>query len=418
MDSRSFRRRVLLVAPQPFYEDRGTPIAVSHVVTSLSQLGWHVDVLTYSVGEDLHLPRVRIFRFGGWLGFKAIPIGLSLKKVLLDFFLPGAIVRRLWAEKYDCIHAVEEAVYPSLLLGRLFKVPVIYDMQSSIAEQLSLHPIVGFFRPGRLVGWLEKKAYTRADSVVCSAGLAQKFLTEPRATVACEWVFPGRYRERTETDAARIRQELGIPKKHKVIAYAGNFERNQGISLLIEAVPMILQRYSAMTLIMIGASTNELRKLNTTYVGLISTGHLILLPRLTRLRVREYLCIAEVAVSPRIDGCNMPLKVFDYLAAGLPVVATDITAHQSLAGKGLELVSPTSQGVADGIASVLENPRAAKSLRRQARRVAETELGWSRFCDQVIKIYEPVLTTPEETLVGKPQPLTNIDRRQSGEHAK
>jgi glycosyltransferase involved in cell wall biosynthesis len=265
---------------------------------------------------------------------------------------------------------------------------------------------------------LEKKAYTRADSVVCSAGLAQKFLTEPRATVACEWVFPGRYKERAETDAARIRQELGIPKSHKVIAYAGNFERNQGISLLIEAVPMILQRYSEMTLLMIGASTRELRKLNTTYVGLISTGHLILLPRLTRLRVREYLCIAEVAVSPRIDGCNMPLKVFDYLAAGLPVVATNITAHQSLAGKGLELVSPTSQGVADGIASVLENPRAAKSLRRQARRVAETELGWSRFCDQVIKIYEPVLTTPEETLVGKPQPLTNFDRRQSGEHAK
>jgi glycosyltransferase involved in cell wall biosynthesis len=409
---------VLLIAPQPFYEDRGTPIAVSHVVTALSQLGWHVDVLTYAVGEDLHLPRVRIFRFGSWLCFKTIPIGLSLKKVLLDILLPGAMLRRLWAEKYDCIHAVEEAVYPSLMLGRLFKVPVVYDMQSSIAEQLSLHPFVGIFRPGRLVGWLEKNAYSKSDAVACSAGLAQKFLAEPRATLACEWVFPGRYEERTETNAARIRQALDIPESHKIIAYAGNFERNQGISLLIEAVPMILQRYSDMTLIMIGANEQELRKLNSNYVGLISTGHLILLPRLTRLRVREYLRIADVAASPRIDGGNMPLKVFDYLAAGLPVVATDISAHKSLAGKGLALVSPTPQGMADGIVNVLQNPESAKALKQQARKVAETELGWSRFCDQVIKIYEPVLAATGGILDRRGQSLPGVGGRRAGEHAK
>jgi glycosyltransferase involved in cell wall biosynthesis len=291
-------------------------------------------------------------------------------------------------------------------------------MQSSIAEQLSLHPFVGLFRPGRLVGWLEKKAYTKANAVACSAGLAQKFLTEPRATLACEWVFPGRYDEGTETDAARIRQALHIPESHKIIAYAGNFERNQGISVLIEAVPLILRRYSEMTLIMIGANPQELRKLNSKYVGLISTGHLILLPRLTRPRVREYLRIADVAASPRIDGANMPLKVFDYLAARLPVVATKISAHKSLAGKGLALVSPTPQGMADGIVNVLQNPKSAKTLQQQAREVAETELGWSGFCDQVFKIYKPVMAATGGILERRRQSFPGVGGRRSGEHAK
>jgi len=418
MDPRGLRRRILLIAPEPFYEDRGTPVAVCHVVTALSQLGWHVDVLAYPVGEELHLPRVRIFRFGSWLRFKTIPIGLSLKKVLLDILLSGAILHRLWAEKYDCIHALEEAVYPSILFGRLFKVPVVYDMQSSLAEQLPLHPFVGIFRLGRLVGWLEKKAYTKSDAVACTAGLAQKFLADPRTTLACEWAFPGRYEECTETDAARIRQALNIPESHKIIAYAGNFERNQGISLLIEAVPMILQRYSEMTLIMIGANEQELRELNSNYVGLISTGHLILLPRLTRLRVREYLKIADVAVSPRIDGANMPLKVFDYLAAGLPVVATDISAHKPNPGKGLALVSPTPQGLADGIVNELQNLESAKTLRQQACKVAETELGWSRFCHQVIKIYEPVLAATGGIMERRRQSLPGVGGRRAGEHAK
>ena len=204
-------KRVLIIAPQPFYEDRGTPIAVRHVVTALSQLGWRVDILTYAVGEDLALPGVRIFRFGAWLRFRSIPIGFSLKKLLLDIMLPAAILRRLFTDSYDCMHAVEEAIYPALWLRPFFKVPVIYDMQSSIADQLALHPYLRFLRPGRLANWFEKKAYCRADAVVCSVGLAQKYLNEGRATRAREWVFPDTFEELTNIDPVLIRQEFEIP---------------------------------------------------------------------------------------------------------------------------------------------------------------------------------------------------------------
>ena len=114
----------------------------------------------------------------------------------------------------------------------------------------------------------------------------------------------------------------------------------------------------------------------------------------------------------------MPLKVFDYLAAGLPVVATDISAHKSLAGKGLVLVSATSQGMAEGIVNVLQDAQSANTLRKQARKVAEKELGWTRFCEQVIDIYDPVLTNADGKMAGEQQPLSDVGGRRSGEHAK
>src|SRR5262245_12832040 len=52
--------RVLVVAPQPFYEDRGTPIAVRQVVEALSHLGRSIDVLTYPVGRSVEIPRVSV----------------------------------------------------------------------------------------------------------------------------------------------------------------------------------------------------------------------------------------------------------------------------------------------------------------------------------------------------------------------
>src|SRR3989337_787177 len=87
--------RVLVVAPEPFYEDRGTPIAVCQLLRALSQLAYHVDVLTYPVGRDVDIPRVRCLRSWNPLRVRQVPIGFSLRKLLLDAFLIPEMARRL-----------------------------------------------------------------------------------------------------------------------------------------------------------------------------------------------------------------------------------------------------------------------------------------------------------------------------------
>ena len=54
--------QVLLLAPHPFYQDRGTPIAVNMVLQALSDRGAHVDLVTYHEGRDIHHERVTVRR--------------------------------------------------------------------------------------------------------------------------------------------------------------------------------------------------------------------------------------------------------------------------------------------------------------------------------------------------------------------
>ena len=57
---------ILLLAPHPFYQDRGTPIAVNLVLKVLSERGDRIDVLTFHEGREVDYPRVRIYRIPAW----------------------------------------------------------------------------------------------------------------------------------------------------------------------------------------------------------------------------------------------------------------------------------------------------------------------------------------------------------------
>jgi hypothetical protein len=103
--------RVLLVTPQPFYEDRGTPIAVRYVAQALSELGAYVDILAFPVGRSVTIPRVKIMRCANPLRLKHVPIGFSWRKIALDATLWKAFGRLVNSGKYHIVHAVEDAAY-------------------------------------------------------------------------------------------------------------------------------------------------------------------------------------------------------------------------------------------------------------------------------------------------------------------
>ena len=73
--------KILLLAPHPFYQARGTPIAVNTVLEFLSSRGHEVDVLTYHEGADVNIPNCRIYRIPRVPGVRNIRPGFSLKKV-------------------------------------------------------------------------------------------------------------------------------------------------------------------------------------------------------------------------------------------------------------------------------------------------------------------------------------------------
>jgi hypothetical protein len=79
--------KILMIAPQPFFEPRGTPISVRQRLTGLTKLGHQVDLATYHIGEKVDLPGLRIYRTPTISSIRSLKVGPSWQKIPLDFLL-------------------------------------------------------------------------------------------------------------------------------------------------------------------------------------------------------------------------------------------------------------------------------------------------------------------------------------------
>jgi hypothetical protein len=162
--------RILLLAPEPFYQDRGTPIAVNLVLRGLSERGDQVEVITYHEGREVRYKDVTVHRIVNFPFIHHIRPGFSWKKVVCDFFMLIKTVRLASRKRYDLVHAVEESVFMALILKWFFKLPYVYDMDSSLVQQMvDTYPCLVPFK--FVFTWFEGLAVKNAEAVtpVCDA---------------------------------------------------------------------------------------------------------------------------------------------------------------------------------------------------------------------------------------------------------
>jgi len=268
--------RILLVAPQPFYQERGTPIAIRMLVETLCAQGHAIDLLTYHEGMDLEIEGLRILRTPPLRGVRNIPIGISWQKLLCDFLLCGKLLALTLTHRYDVIHAVEESVFPAVLLRPLARARVVYDMDSMLGDQLIgkwrlLRPIA---RPLRAV---ERAAIRRVDAVfaVCEDIASHVVAEAPGVPVFLieDVALPSQAAAGT---AQRLRESLGI--RGTLALYVGNLQRYQGVEQLVRSMAL-LPPQSAVTLVLIGGARSDIARLRAVVKncnwrsGSCSSGH-------------------------------------------------------------------------------------------------------------------------------------------------
>ena len=158
--------RALVIAPQPFFSPRGTPFSVYHRTRVIAEQGIDVDFLTYGEGQDVEIPRVRIIRIPRFAFLGNVKVGPSKLKLFLDLFLLLWTIGLLIRRRYDFVHAHEEAVFFCLFLKPLFPFSLVYDMHSSLPEQLINFKftrskfLLGLFRR------LEEASLRNSDAVI------------------------------------------------------------------------------------------------------------------------------------------------------------------------------------------------------------------------------------------------------------
>ena len=128
--------KALVISPQPFFTPRGTPFSVYYRTLVTAKLDVKVDLLTYGEGEDVDIPGIRILRIPRFAFLGKIKVGPSLLKLFLDLFLVAYTIGLLFRNHYDFVHAHEEAVFFCRFLKPIFRFKLVYDMHSSLPQQL------------------------------------------------------------------------------------------------------------------------------------------------------------------------------------------------------------------------------------------------------------------------------------------
>ncbi len=86
-----------MIAPEPFFEPRGTPFSEFHRIRALTALGHQVDLVTYPFGQSVSMPGLCVFRSLRPPFVDHVKIGPSLAKIPLDALLALSAVRRAFS---------------------------------------------------------------------------------------------------------------------------------------------------------------------------------------------------------------------------------------------------------------------------------------------------------------------------------
>jgi glycosyltransferase involved in cell wall biosynthesis len=279
-----------------------------------------------------------------------------------------------------------------MLLAAIFDTRHLYDMHSSLPNQLvnfnfgNNRLTIGLFR------WLEKRVINSCDAMITIGPDLEQHARNINPSVPHQMIenLPMRTKL-SEAEVQRLgelRAQFGCDEK-LLIVYAGSFERYQGIELLLESARAICRQHPQVVFVLVGgrpdqvASLEQLAKRDHLEERVVFTG---------TLPVEEANLILEMAhilVSPRMDGTSVPSKIYTYLHMGKAIMATDLPAHNLVLNEeNAVLVQPDLAGIVAGLNRLIEDEALRKRLGEAGARLAEEKYSLANYLAKLEKIYQ------------------------------
>jgi glycosyltransferase involved in cell wall biosynthesis len=325
--------RVCMIAPMPFFEDRGAPLRVLGECQALAHVGHKLAVVSYHLGRSV--PGIKIDRIPSIPWYQRTQAGPSWHKPYLDALLLLKALKTLKSDNYDLVHAhLHEGLLISNVLRALgLDLPILFDAQGSLVGEMLAHEFVS---PGSLResvwAFLEKQLVESCRKIVTSSrklrddlirtyGLAPKLVTYIPDAVDTRLFDPERH------SGMAVRERYGL--RGPVIVYTGLLSKHQGIDFLIEDVaPKVLKSISDASFLIVGFPERAYRE-KARSLGMEE--NFIFTGKVKYNEVPEFLAAADVAVAPKfmISG-EANLKIMPYMAMNLPIVALDYPQNREI----------------------------------------------------------------------------------------
>ena len=173
----------------------------------------------------------------------------------------------------------------------------------------------------------------------------------------------------------------------------GSISEVRGFDEMLECIRLVRQESPDARLVIVGTPTEEV----ASRLGDLDSGSVVLEPPVPYGEIARVMQAASVGLSllrdiPKFQK-NVPTKVFDYMASGIPYVSTDLAPVRALTGGvGGMLVSPgDAEAAAEAALEFLRDPDRARVDGREGRALIEERLNWDALVPRLTELYEALL---------------------------
>ncbi len=379
--------KVLFLSPQPFFQSRGSPIRVAVTTRALAALGLDVDLLTLPIGEEHSTPGVRVIRVANPFRVKNIPIGPSAHKAIFNILILFKAIALALRNRYDVIHAVEETAISARIASWFCGARVIFerhsDPKSHRAGSLKNMVLSVYSR-------IEALAVCVADAVICTGpGMAKQIRARfPQKTVHHIFDLPSSFAEPDAARAQAHRAKLQKTADEVLALYVGSFAVYQGLDLMFDSMPIVLAENLTVRFVIIGGSPEQIAERKHWLAERGITDRVTFVGSVHPDELPDYLCAADLLLSPRSSGLNTPLKLLDYLKAERAIIATDIPANRQILDDACaELVAANPAGFAGGILRLADAPHERRRLALNGRKLMDETYNFEEFKRRLNRCY-------------------------------
>ena len=382
--------KVLMIAPTPYFSDRGCHVRIYEEAKALIAKGHNVEICTYHLGRNIAgIPTHRIPTVP-W--YKKKSAGPSWHKLYLDLLLLYTTLKVSRQFKPDVIHAhLHEGAFIGFFVKWFSGVPMIFDCQGSLTGEVLDH---GFMREGSLLekmfAFVENQINKGADWIITSSNptaelLVEKFhLSANRVLNVGDGVDTERFKPGLKS--TNHRNKLKLPEDKKIVVFLGAMTEYQGVNLLIDAIKQIVQTNNTLHFLLMGYPEEK-------YVDMAEdagiSSAVTFTGRIDYALAPEFLCLGDLAVSPKLSATEANGKLFNYMASGLPTVVFDNPVNREILGDlGVYARTGDASDLAKQIIRLASDEEMLIRLRELLRKRAVDTYSWNRIADNIVNTYQ------------------------------
>ncbi|PIP26463.1 MAG: glycosyltransferase family 1 protein [Candidatus Moranbacteria bacterium CG06_land_8_20_14_3_00_40_12] len=391
--------KILVVAPTPFFSDRGTHIRILEEALALEKIGHEITIATYHIGRNIDwevknkIDVRRISRLLFW--YRKLEAGPDWQKIILDLLLIRKVFFLARTQKPDIIHGHlhEGALIGWLVKKILFwrKIKLVADFHGSLTKEMISH---GYLRAGSLnkfFSWLEKIIDNLGDCAITSSwentGEIKKFRKDNKAATVLDGVNLDYYRKFSSKEASK--KELELPGDRTIVTYTGALIANKGIDYLLPAIPLALAQNEQLFFILAGFPVAEAEKF--VKAEKLEKNVRIIHP-LNYFDLPEILNASDIAIDPKDRSVSQASgKILQYMGAGLPIICFDKSNNRRYLDKGAYYVSEFSiAGLAKGIIELSGNLEKTREMGQKNKERAQN-FSWDHSAEKLDQIYKNLI---------------------------